>query len=75
MQSALVIPEAFKQKHVFCKITVFFAVDAEGKVIDATVSSQNKELRADLEHQFMKLNLKGLKPGVYNSIDVSFVVT
>lgn len=55
------------------KITVYFVVDAEGKVTEANAKTTNKEAKQHIEKQFMTLNLKGLTPCVTNTVDVHFV--
>lgn len=74
VKAALIIPESLKHAQTSQKITVYFMVDANGNVTEANADTCNKETRTDIERQFLKLNLKGLTPGVYNCIDVSFVI-
>ena len=74
VQSRLVMPECLKQQTKSQTISIWFSVNENGEVTDVTANTQNKEAKADLEKQFRQLNFKGLKPAVYNSIDVSFVV-
>ena len=74
VQTALVMPDAFKQEAKTQKITIYFAVNENGKVTEVNAVTNNKEAKTDLEKQFAQLNFKGLQPCVYNSIDVNFVV-
>ncbi len=74
VQTSLVMPDALKQQAKTQKITIYFAVNENGKVTEVNAVTNNKEAKADLEKQFIQLNFKGLQPCVYNSIDVSFVV-
>jgi hypothetical protein len=74
VQTSLVMPEALKQQAKTQKITIYFSVNENGKVVEVNAVTNNKEAKADLEKQFMQLNFKGLQPCVYNSIDVNFVV-
>lgn len=74
VQAALVMPESLKEQGKAQTISIWFSVDEAGNVTDVTANTKNKEAKADLEKQFRQLNFKGLKPSVYNGIDVSFVV-
>lgn len=74
VQAALVMPESLKEQGRAHTISIWFTVDESGNVTDVTANTKNKEAKADLEKQFRQLNFKGLKPSVYNGIDVSFVV-
>jgi hypothetical protein len=74
VQAALVMPESLKEQGKTQTISIWFSVDENGNVTDVTANTKNKEAKADLEKQFRQLNFKGLKPSVYNGIDVSFVV-
>lgn len=74
VQAALVMPESLKEQGKAHTISIWFTVDESGNVTDVTANTKNKEAKADLEKQFRQLNFKGLKPAVYNGIDVSFVV-
>jgi hypothetical protein len=74
VQTALVMPDALKQQSKTQKITIYFAVDENGKVTEVNAVTNNKEAKADLEKQFSQLNFKGLQSCVYNSIDVNFVL-
>lgn len=74
VQSSITAPETLKQENQTQKITVLFAVDEQGKVISATAKTKNKTVKSDLEKQFLGLNLSGLEPFVYNSIDITFVI-
>lgn len=74
VQQSLVMPESLKQHGKAQTVSIWFVVDSEGCVTDVTVNTKDQEARADLEKQFRQLNFKGLTPGVYNGIDVSFVV-
>jgi hypothetical protein len=75
VQAALVMPESLKEQGKAQTISIWFTVDENGNVTDVTANTKNKEAKADLEKQFRQLNFKGLKPSVYNGIDVSFVVS
>ena len=74
VQAALVMPESLKNQGKAQTISIWFAVDEEGNVTDVTANTKDKETKADLEKQFRQLNFKGLRPCVYNGIDVSFVL-
>jgi len=74
VQAALVMPESLKEQGKAQTISIWFSVDEAGNVTDVTANTKNKEAKADLEKQFRQLNFKGLKPCVYNGIDVSFVM-
>lgn len=74
VQSVITTPYALKQTHQSQKITVRFAVDEKGEVIAAFAKTKNKDIKLDLEKQFLGLNLSGLQPFVYNSIDIKFVI-
>ncbi len=74
VQATLVMPESLKEQGKAQTISIWFSVDESGNVTDVTANTKNKEAKADLEKQFRQLNFKGLKPSVYNGIDVSFVV-
>lgn len=74
VQSIITTPEALKQENQTQKITVLFAVDEQGKVISVSAKTENKDVKSDLEKQFLGLILSGLDPFVYNSIDIKFVI-
>jgi len=74
IQSALSTPETVKHKSKNEKITVYFCVNAEGKVIEANAKTNNKELKQHLEKEFLTLTLPDLKPCVTNTIDVNYVI-
>lgn len=74
VQASLVMPESMKQLGKNQTVSIWFSVDDNGCVTDVTANTKDKEARTDLEKQFRQLNFKGLNAGVYNSIDVSFVV-
>lgn len=74
VQSALIMPESLRHQGKAQTISIWFAVDEHGNVTDVTANTKDKEAKADLEKQFRQLNFKGLKPCVYNGIDVCFVL-
>ena len=74
VQTGLSMPQALKQECKTQKITIYFSVDDCGDVVEVNAKTTNKAAKADIEKQFLKLNFKGLKPCVYNSIDVSFII-
>lgn len=74
IQSALSTPETVKHKNKSEKITVYFCVNAEGKVIEVNAKTNNKEIKQHLEKEFLTLTLPDLKPCVTNTIDINYVV-
>ncbi len=74
IKSALNMPEALKKQKQPQKITIYFVVNECGDVTEADAKTENKDAKADLENQFMKMNFKGLQPCVRNSVDVNFIV-
>lgn len=74
IQSALSTPNCMKDKAAAEKITVCFVVNELGDVTEAFAKTENPELKAQLQKQFMSMNLKGMAPCVTHSIDVNFVI-
>ena len=74
IQSALSTPDAVKHKNKSEKITVYFCVNAEGKVIEINAKTNNKEIKQHLEKEFLTLTLPDLKPCVINTIDINYVI-
>ncbi|HOZ88019.1 MAG TPA: hypothetical protein PL029_09685 [Bacteroidia bacterium] len=72
IRSALSTPKCFKNKNTHLKVTVYFVVNQNGEVIEANAKTNNAEVKAHLEKQFLGLNLKGLTPCVTNTVDVNF---
>ncbi len=74
IQSALSTPETVKHKNKSEKITVYFCVNTEGKVIEVNAKTNNKDIKQHLEKEFLTLSLPDLKPCVTNTIDINYVV-
>ncbi len=74
IQNALSTPETVKHKNKSEKITVYFCVNAEGKVIEANAKTSNKDIKQHLEKEFLTLTLPDLKPCVTNTIDINYVI-
>lgn len=55
------------------KVTVYFAVNSDGNVVEVNAKTQNEEIKKHIETQFLNLNLSGLQPCVTNTVDVNFV--
>ena len=73
VQSALKTPAVLIEKNKSVQVKVYFSVDAKGNVNDVYVASENKEVKKDLEQQFLRLNINGLAPCVMNSVVINFV--
>ncbi|MBL7919181.1 MAG: hypothetical protein JNJ40_02640 [Bacteroidia bacterium] len=74
IQTALSTPESVKHKNKSEKITVYFCVNAEGKVIEVNAKTSNKDIKQHLEKEFLTLTLQDLKPCVTNTIDINYVI-
>ena len=73
IRSALSTPKCLENKATTEKITVSFVVNDKGDVTEAFAKTENPELKAQIQKQFMGMNLKGMAPCVTHSIDLSFV--
>lgn len=74
VQSVIKTPEAIKEHKTSQKVSIYFSVNENGDVVDVLAATENAEVKRDIENQFRRMNFKGLKPLVTNSIDVNFVV-
>jgi hypothetical protein len=73
IRSVLSTPKCLKNKSTTEKITVCFCVNENGDVTEVSAKTNNPEIKAHVEKQFMTLNLKGLQPCVTNTVNVAFV--
>lgn len=55
------------------KVDFTFTVDKAGKVNAVATNVNEKNLRSDLEQQFLKLSFSGLKEGLTYTVSVNFL--
>lgn len=74
VKSSIKTPSVIKEKHLSQKVKVYFSVNEKGEVTEVFANSTNKEIKKDLEEQFLHFTFPELKPCGTNSIELNFVV-
>lgn len=68
----VLIPHFVPSKSNSIKVEILFTVSENGKVNFALAKTSNKELKAEIENQFLKLCFNNLKPEVINRVILNF---
>ena len=66
------LSEAAQPKQSSVKVDVLFKVNESGKVIEVKADTDNKQIKKELEEQFLQLSFNGLNPCVTNTVPIRF---
>ena len=68
----ILIPQLSPNKLESIKVEVLFTTNYLGNVNFVLAKTENKELKKEIENQFLKLNIKSVKSEVVNSVTLNF---
>lgn len=74
VKSSIKTPSVIREKHLSQKVKVYFSVNEKGEVTEVFADSSSKEVKKDLEEQFLHFTFPELKPCGINSVEINFVV-
>ncbi|MBK9285266.1 MAG: hypothetical protein IPM51_13275 [Sphingobacteriaceae bacterium] len=68
------LSEQAQGKQSSIQVNVLFKVNESGQVIEANAQTENKQVKKELEEQFLKLSFNGLKACVTNTAPIRFTI-